>query len=320
MKRKIIGIFVCMLMMTTASSAVATPDKQEQSSTNQSTGHLGGLFTQLPNDPGLISDDWWAYPSGVFCETFYQDYEMFTGVAYPIQGIHWWGMSCLDNDYSYVPGDPVGMTFNITFYKDNNTKPGEIVISYTNVKPAITSTGVLYPETPPCELYFFEYVLTPSCSLSTGWVSIVSTGSDNHCTFFWLDSDSGDGNAFETKNGEPWDRPYHGFSLVLTDGVETSLDIIEVTGGSGVTVEIQNNGNQIVENFRVDFIVLGGIAKKIEVNRKETISDLNPGNTMSLQTGSFFGFGKITIFICGDGCIAYKHGIQLFTYTIIQNT
>jgi len=318
MKNKIIGIFVCMLVMITAFSAVATTGKQEQSSDNQSTVHLGGLFTQLPKDPGLIPDDWWAFQSGVFCETFYQAYEIFTGVAHPIQGIHWWGMSCLDNDYSYVPADPVGMTFNITFYKDNNTKPGEIVMSYNNVKPSITSTEVFYLATSPYELYFFEYNLTPSCSLSTGWVSIVSTGSNNHCTLFWLDSDSGDGNAFQTMNGELWDRPYHGFSLVLTDGAETSLDIVEVTGGSGVTVGIQNNGNQIVENFRVDFIVLGGIAKKIEVNRKETISNLNPGDITSLQTGRFFGFGKITIFVVGDGFIKYKHGIQLFMYTIIQ--
>ena len=94
-----------------------------------------------------------------------------------------------------------------------------------------------------------------------------------------------------------------------------------MTGGSGVTlVQLKNNGNTTVDNFPVDFLVKGGILKKIEVKAGETISGLAPGDTTSLQTGMFFGLGKITIFVVGDGIIAYKHGIQLFTYTIIQNT
>jgi hypothetical protein len=244
---------------------------------------------------------------------------MFTDVADPIQGIHWWGMSCKTDDPSYVPGDPVGMTFNITFYTDNNTKPGDIVLSYNNVKPSITATGVFYPDDVPYEMYFFEYDLTPSCNLSTGWVSIVSTGSDNNCSFFWIESSIGDSNAFNTMDGEPWDSPRYGFALVLTDDAKTSLDIVDMKGGFGVTLGIKNTGNTTVDNFPVDFIVLGGIAKKIEVNAGETISVLAPGDTAPLKTGMFFGLGKITIFVVGDGIIAYKHGIQLFMYTIIQD-
>jgi hypothetical protein len=135
-----------------------------------------------------------------------------------------------------------------------------------------------------------------------------------------LDSPTGNGNAFETKDGKGWDAPGYGFSLVLTDGAKTSLEIVNMKGGSGVTLGIKNNGNITVDNFPVDFIALGGIGKKIAVNAGKTILGLNPGDTTPLQTGMFFGLGKITIFVVGDGIIAYKHGIQLFMYTIIQNT
>jgi hypothetical protein len=320
MKKKIIGIFVCMLMMFTAFSAVATTSKQEQASLNQSSGHRGGLFTQLPYDPGFNAADWYAYVSAIFMNTSYQDYEMFTDVASPIQGIHWWGMSCKNDDSTYLPGDPIGMTFNITFYEDNNTTPGNVVLSYSNVKPSITATGIFYPEAPPNELYFFECDLTPSCNLSDGWVSIFSTGSDNNCSFFWMESSTGNQHAFETMGEEHWDSPRYGFSLVLTDGAKTSLEIVNMKGGIGVTLGIKNNGDQTVDNFPVNFIVKGGILKKIKMNAGETISGLAPGDTMPLQTGMFFGFGKITIFVVGDGIIEYQQGKQLFIYTILQNT
>jgi hypothetical protein len=320
MKNKRVVIFVCMLVMITAFSAVATTRKQEQSSSNQSSGNRGGLFTQLPYDPGYSGTDWYSYASAIFMNTSYQDYEMFTGVASPIQGLHWWGMSCKNDDPTYLPGDPVGMTFNITFYEDNNTTPGDIVLSYNNVKPSITATGVFYQDAVSYELYFFECNLTPSCNLSDGWVSIFSTGSDNNCSFFWMESTTGNQVAFETMGGERWDSPRYGLSLVLTDGVKTSLEIVNMKGGFGITLGIKNNGDQRVDNFPVDFIVKGGMLKKIEKKAGETISGLAPGDTMPLQIGMFFGFGKITIFVVGDGIIDYKQGKQLFIYTIIQNT
>jgi hypothetical protein len=284
---------------------------------DQSCGNRGGLFTQLPSDPGFSGMDWWAYASAIFMNESYQDYEMFTDVAGPIQGIHWWGMSCKNDDPTYLPGDTVGMTFNITFYKDNNTTPGEMVLSFSNIEPSITATGVLYQDVYSNELYFFEYDLPTSCNLSAGWVSIFNTGSDNNCSFFWFDSSTGESNAFETKGGERWDFPPYGFSLVLTDGTKTSLEIVDMKGGFGVSLGIKNNGNTTVDNFPVNFLVIGGILKKIEVNAREPISGLAPGDIVPLKTGIFFGLGKITIFVVGDGIIDYKQGKQLFIYTIL---
>jgi len=315
MKKKSVVFFVCMFVMITAFSSVATTSKPEQSSLVKNTGYLGGLFTQLPNDPGY---SWHAYHSYKNEGEFYQCYEMFTGITSPIQSIHWWGLSI--HVGLWQPCDPVGMTFNITFYRDNNTKPGEIVVSYSNVAPSITPTGIIYsePYVGDFDLYFFEYDLATSCNLQEGWVSIYNTWCDNDCDLFWMESSTGDGHAFQTWNGERFNSPRYGFSLVLTDGMKTSLDIVNVTGGSGVTVQLKNNGNTIVDNFPVHFVVRGGILKKIALNLNFTVSELDPGGTTSLLTGTFFGLGKITIFVVGDGIATYKQGIQLFMYTIIQ--
>ena len=319
MKEKIVGIFVCMLLMFTAFSAVATTSKQEKSSLNQNTGHRGGLFTQLPKDPGFSSFDWYSFWCANVSDSCYQCYEMFTDVASPIRGIHWWGHSMNETtDGSMQPSDPVGMTFTIAFYKDNNTKPGEMVLSYNNVKPSITATGIPYSEFGySLELYFFEYDLTPSCNLSTGWVSIFSTGSDHKCSLRWMESSTGNHNAFTTKNGTTYDAPGKGFSLVLTDGAKTSLEIVKMKGGLGVTLGIKNNGNATVDNYPVDFI-LKSSNKKINVNAGKTISGLASGATTSLKTGMFWGRGIFTIFVVGDGIAAYKQGKQLFVFTIVQ--
>ena len=66
MKNKSVVIVVCMLVMTAALPAVATTRKQEQSSSNQSSGNRGGLFTQLPYDPGYSGTDWYSYASAIF--------------------------------------------------------------------------------------------------------------------------------------------------------------------------------------------------------------------------------------------------------------
>jgi len=317
-------IFVCTLMMITAFSAVATTSKQEKSSLNQNTCHRGGLFKQLPYDPGYTTLDWMAFDSN--SGTDHQCFENFTDVASPIRSIHWWGLSATyqyDNSSytTWPPGDPVGMTFNITFYENNISMPGELVNSYSNITPSITATGIFYPEDSYSrELYFFEYNLTPSCNLSNGWVSILSTGSDKDCAFFWMGSTDGDQKTkFVDKEGH-WDYNNWDSAMVLTDGQKTNLSIVEVTGGFGVTLQLKNNGNTTVDNYPVHFIVLGGILKKIKENAGTIISSLAPGNTTSLTTGMFFGLGKITVFVVGDGIGAYKHGKQLLMYTIIQNT
>jgi hypothetical protein len=296
-------------LIATALPVVGTMIKQENC---QDIGDRGGLFIQLPNDPGYGSFDWYAKSSSV--DTGDQVYENFWDVASSISGIHWWGLSC---DYNSSNCDPQGMTFNITFYEDNDSMPGDMICSYVDVEPSITATGILYAEGYNyLELYFFEYDLEPCCELSDGWVSVFQTGSDNGCIFCLMQSLDGDGAAYYTREGN-WTSLYD-VSLVLTDGEETDLEIVDVKGGLGVKLEIRNNGAETVDNYPVKFLVIGGLLKIIQIDAGETISDLGPGETITIDTGLFFGFGPITIFVVGDGIAAYKDGFQLFIFTVVQ--
>jgi hypothetical protein len=321
MKNKRVVFFVCTLVMITAFSAMATTNTQEKTSNTQTNKSAGRLFTYLPYDPGYTADDYWGYYSSSGLDA--QVFENFTDVIGPIRSIHWWGFCGVNESGTWVgPGDPGGMTFTIAFYKENMsnpTYPGNLNLSFSNAKPTITATGVLYPDpTGPYEMYFFEYDLPAECNLSDGWVSILCTGSDNNCFFAWMGSTDGDLDA-RIWSGGHWDGTFfYDMSLVLTDSEESAVEIVDVTGGAGVTVQFKNNGDITTDNFPVHIVVKGGLLKKIEVKIKDTISELAPNNTTSLQTGKIFGLGKITIFVVGDGIIAYKHGIQLFTYTIIQ--
>jgi hypothetical protein len=170
----------------------------------------------------------------------------------------------------------------------------------------------------PAELYFFACDLTSPCDLSTGWISIICTGSDYNCSFFWLESSTGPRHAYSTVDGQYDNAPTYGFSLVFTDGAKTSLEIVNLKGGFGVSLGIKNNGDATVDDYPVDFIVIGGMRKKIEVKAGDTISGLAPGATTPLQTGMFFGLGKIMIFVVGDGIIAYKQGTQLLIFSMVK--
>jgi hypothetical protein len=104
----------------------------------------------------------------------------------------------------------------------------------------------------------------------------------------------------------------------LTDGEETDLEIVDVKGGLGVNLEIRNNGAEDVDNYPVDFLVLGGLSRNIFKDAGETISYLGSGETKTIDTGIFFGFGPIIIFAVGDGIALYISGWQLGIFTIIQ--
>ena len=312
-----------MLMIITAFSAMAITNTQEKTSNKQTNKSAGRLFTYLPYDPGYTTDDWYSTFSSSGLD--YKAFDNFTNVMGPIRSIHWWGICGINNSGQFgAPGDPAGMTFTISFYKENTsspTYPGNLALSFSNVEPSITATGVLYPDPGGMyELYFFEYDLPAECNLSDGWVSVLCTGSDNDCFFVWMGSTDGDLDSLYIHGGT-WDSNFfYDQSFVLTDGQEPAVNVENVMGGPGVSVQFKNNGNTTVDNFPVKVVVKGGIFKKIEVKNKNTISGLTPSDTTSLQTGKFFGLGKITVFVVGDGIIAYKQGIQLFTHTIIKNT
>jgi len=315
MKKKLLGIFVCMLLIATALPAVGIMTNREYNSNNQTICGRGGLFRQLPylpNDPKMDSwgsDEAWD----MIC------YDDFRDIASPICDIHWWGHSLISDGGKIYDCDPTGMTFDITFYEDNNSMPGDIVCSYDDVSPTITPTNIKYDwsEVPGLDIYemhYFEVELSPCCNMSDGWVSIVGTGSDNDCFFSFLCSPDGNSIAYQLMEGELVERD--DFAFMLTDGEETSLEM-DVTGGLGVTVEITNIGDETLTDIPIDIVIFGGLFGRIEVQVEESMN-LNPGDTASVGTGLFLGLGKIAIGLIADDVVEYPSGLQLLIFTIIQ--
>ena len=137
------------------------------------------MFKQEPeipeNEPQFAASD---------IDEPWRAYEDFWDLPYPIFEIHWWNVAGKFVGNNIYPSDPEGAVFTITLYEDDGTgKPGNIVCTYENVMPSITGTGIMYeqPSDPlvhgSYELYYYEAVLSSSCELSDGWVSIVKTDS-----------------------------------------------------------------------------------------------------------------------------------------------
>ena len=145
------------------------------------------------------------------------------------------------------------MRVNISFYEDDNGQPGNEVVSYINVKPSVTETGIWNDWGDPFlwPLYYFEYVLDPCVSLSQGWVSISSVASSNNGWLFWINSPDGNDEFLRNESGTI--VPYSDdLALVLTDGVPADPDLecdgelswTDVPAGKTVTGDfvVRNNG------------------------------------------------------------------------------
>ncbi len=157
------------------------------------------LFEQLPHEP----DENWSAATSCFDPGYpidYIVYENFWEITDTICDIHWWGVSLHFTGSGWVQCDPTGMTFNITFYKDNNGVPGDVVCNYDKISPSITDTGKLYHSTIQAHLYLFEYDLDPCCQIDNGWVSIQSYVTDNDCWFLWMSAQTGDGDSLQDLN------------------------------------------------------------------------------------------------------------------------
>ena len=91
MKKKILGIFVFMLLIATTLPAVGTTIKNENA---QSIGDRGGIFRQYPSPLGDPMPEAWISDK----QTAFRFYEDFWEVSGPICEIHWWGQAAIWNN------------------------------------------------------------------------------------------------------------------------------------------------------------------------------------------------------------------------------
>jgi hypothetical protein len=204
MKRKIIGLCVCMLVIATAVPAVESlkdlKDNNIITSTEKNSAiqpltpiaipsMLGGnvIFSQPP----YPSDEpWQAYTSSsIFPYLCQDDFWQFTGA---FDSVHWWGL-VLIYDSGWKIGDPNGMLFEIKIYRDTGGSPGPVVATYSNVAPLCIATGLNYSTYP---LYYFEAGIA-RLSLTNGWISIQSTSSPSGSALLWMNSLAGNNNSLQ---------------------------------------------------------------------------------------------------------------------------
>lgn len=214
MKRKIIGIFIITLLITTTVIPVIGVMNEKEISTSS----LGGLFIQTPE---IV--DWYE----TFSNSDRTVYEDFWGITSPICSVKWWGefWRFYNNNWN-GPYTPEERSFNITFYEDNNGEPGEIVSSYNNILPSYAKSGVFItdPSGYSTELYFFEYNLEPCCELSNGWISIESVSQDGEISFLIINSPDGNNKHYRYEYGYMVPKDFNQ-AFALCDGEIVNPDL-----------------------------------------------------------------------------------------------
>lgn len=122
------------------------------------------------------------------------------------------------------------------------------------------------------------------------------------------------GSWTDDRNAPPTEI-YFDITKVITYPV---IDITAVTGGFGVTVEISNTGTAPATNVPWTITVTGGLLKRINVNKGDTILTLNDGDSTTVKTGPFLGFGKLAITVTADADSEPRSGFQFIIYTKVN--
>jgi hypothetical protein len=206
------------------------------------------MFKQKPKDPNDPLKNSYTSDSGTYNMLVYED---FWNISNSIREIHWWGFSMKWVVFGWVSCDPNGMKIDITFYEDNAKSPGNKTTSYIDVEYTVKGTGIFYEWFGGNlhELLYFEVKLNPHYNQSEGWVSIQSRFSPNGCSFLWMNSDEGNGCAYQYQ--PPLTKLNDDLAFILTDG-KSDVPDLECSGRlswSNVDPGSLVNGNFTVENI-----------------------------------------------------------------------
>lgn len=102
------------------------------------------------------------------------------------------------------------------------------------------------------------------------------------------------------------------------------LEIMSISGGLGVKTTIKNTGDVAATNVTWNISVTGGLLGRIDKTVGDTITSLAVGEESDpLNTGIFFGLGKITIEVtatCDEGASdeGTEDGTQIIIFTSIK--
>jgi len=92
---------------------------------------------------------------------------------------------------------------------------------------------------------------------------------------------------------------------------------ININGGLGINVMIQNNGDAKIGSIPWEIHIEGGMNGKINKTLNGTI-DINPGESKTIATGALLGFGNIHVSAIVGDAKNNADAIQLFTLSIVK--
>lgn len=186
--------------------------------------------------------------------------------------------------------NPDGLKIDITFYDDNNSKPGSEVYSYSDIEYSFKGTGIMYEWFGGKfhEMLYFEAQLDPCVELTTGWVSIQSTYSPNGCSFLWMNSDDGNIHAYQYQ--PPLTKINDDLAFLLMDSKSDRPDLECYGSLSWSNVK---PGSSVKGNFTVENIGGAGTLLDWEIVDEPSWGkwtfnpnggeDLDPGNPITVQ-------------------------------------
>ncbi len=115
-----------------------------------------------------------------------------------IARVRWWGTHLPEGECPDVPN-----AFSITYFADNNGRPGAIKAGPISVAATSEETGQLIAGFAPVFVYAADHEPVPVEAGECLWMSIVNPDSEN-CEWFWATSDEGDGIAAQTRQAPAW--------------------------------------------------------------------------------------------------------------------
>ena len=144
--------------------------------------------------PYLPTEGWNAYFSDEALAVGNQQYERFTGLTYPVTSVRFWGTGATAG---VNPCTEPSQAFRISFHNDSSGHP-----NYPQANPVCqyrlplsgTYIGEYAAGPNSYPVYQYDAVLPTTCTMSSGWISIVGAagGGIPDCYFAWLTSPYGD--------------------------------------------------------------------------------------------------------------------------------
>ncbi|MDX9973321.1 MAG: PKD domain-containing protein [FCB group bacterium] len=163
--------------------------------------------------------------------------EDFQGVQEPISRVEWWGMTAGDAwtgfwGWMYVPREPASDIFIISFYADEDGRPGAKVHEETITARRVDGPG-LFKNNFLVRHYTAD--LSTPVSLSSGWVSIQHKAVAVEEHFLWLTSGEGNGISYINRIGYYSGTSFNAVNLAFCLSraeLECSLTATSLPGGA----------------------------------------------------------------------------------------